>query len=188
MIGALLIQNGYIRSATDFDDMEKLFSNQKFITSFMSKIQTKFPEISYCGRCSLRGVIDGRYYSIQINNRFIKYIGDIIPVIQKYGYLLRISEKNNDEKIMSIGMFLDESSKLTPKIITRYKGLGEADADQIQETTLNSDNQILVQYTLSDVEKTLEVFQKLQGQRKKDIEARKKMMKEYHIRREDLDN
>ena len=85
-------------------------------------------------------------------------------------------------------MFLDESSKLTPKIITRYKGLGEADADQIQETTLNSDNQILVQYTLSDVEKTLEVFQKLQGQRKKDIEARKKMMKEYHIRREDLDN
>lgn len=188
MVAALLIQNGHIRSESDFDDMEKLFSNQKFVTDFMSKIQSKFPEITYCGRCSLRGVIDGRYYSIQINNRFIKYLSDIISIIQKYGYLLKISEKNSPERIMSIGAFLDESNKLTPKIITRYKGLGEADPDQIKETTLNTDNQILVQYTLEDAEKTLEVFQKLQGQRKKDSEARKKMMKEYHIRREDLDN
>jgi len=188
LIAALLIQNGYVRTSTDYDDMKEVFSNQKFISSFMSKIQKQFPEIKYEGGCTLRGVIDGRFYSIQINNRFIKKIDDIIPIIQKYGYLLKVKEKNTDERIMSIGKFLDESYKLTPKIITRYKGLGEADSDQIKETTLNKDNQILVQFTMDDVEKTLETFYKLQGHRKKDGEARKKMMKNYKIRREDLDN
>lgn len=188
LIAALLIQHGYIRSSTDFDDMQDVFSKQKFITNFMGKIQQQFPEIRYVGGCTLRGVIDGRFYSIQINNRFIKKLDEIIPVIQKYGYLLKVKEKNADERIMCIGKFLDESYKLTPKIITRYKGLGEADSKQIRDTTMNTDNQILVQYSLEDVEKDLEVFRKLQGHRKKDAEARKEMMKNYKIRREDLDN
>ena len=42
-------------------------------------------------------------------NSALKKIDDIIPIIQKYGYLLKVKEKNTDERIMSIGKFLDES-------------------------------------------------------------------------------
>ena len=41
---------------------------------------------------------------------------------------------------------------------------------------------------MDDVEKDLKIFRKLHGQTKKDLEERKKMMKAYKIKREDLDN
>ena len=45
-----------------------------------------------------------------------------------------------------------------------------------------------VQYTVEDVERELGIFRTIQGPSKKDLEERKKMMKKYRIRREDLDN
>ena len=89
---------------------------------------------------------------------------------------------------MTIGEFLDNSYKLTPKIITRYKGLGEANPEQLRETTLDPNNRILVQFTMDDCVKAMKIFEKLQGNKAVDKAARKKMMSEYKIDRDDLDN
>lgn len=169
-------------------DTDELFSNNKFVVEFMEMIQKKFPEITLKGRHSLRGVIDGKFQSIAINNRFVKKISDISKTYLKYGYSLAVKEKNGEYVEMSIGEFLDKANKYRPKIITRYKGLGEANSDQLWETTLNPDKRILIQLTMDDVEKDLEVFRRLHGQTKKDLEDRKQMMSNYKIRREDLDN
>lgn len=58
----------------------------------------------------------------------------------------------------------------------------------MRDTVLDMNNRISIQYTLDDVEKELAIFDKLLGNKKKDLELRKEMMKNYHIAKEDLDN
>ena len=124
---ALLTVSGYVRNAKDYDDLEKLFNNQKFIKNLMSRIQEKFPEISVnMSNQTLSGVVNGKFCSIKINKRFIRQAEDLIPIYKKYQYILTVSEKGKDGiSKMSIGEFLDQTVKLSAKILTRYKGLNK---------------------------------------------------------------
>lgn len=170
-------------------DMTKLFTDNKFVVGVLEAVQRKFPEVSIKGGYSFRGVINGRFQSIAINNRFIKKCADIMDIYRKYGYSMMVREKDSDSYVeMSIGEFLDTANRYKPKIITRYKGLGEANSKQLWDTTLNPDTRILVQLTLEDLEKDLAIFEKLHGQSKQNLEDRKQMMSAYKINRDDLDN
>lgn len=183
-VAAYLIMN------YDNPDMDVIFNDREESLKILEIIQKKFPEIRIKGSHSLRGVISGKFQSININNRFFKKVSDLSQIYLKYGYSLLVKEKKSDEtyKEMSIGEFLDMTSKFKPRIITRYKGLGEANSKQLWDTTLNPDKRILIQLTMEDVQRDLEIFQKLHGQTKKNLEDRKAMMSAYKIKREDLDN
>ena len=58
----------------------------------------------------------------------------------------------------------------------RFKGLGEMDAAQLWETTMNPENRILVRVNIEDAEKADAIFTKLMGDqaelRKNFIQAR----------------
>ena len=69
-----------------------------------------------------------------------------------------------------------------------HSNVQELVGQELKETTLDINNRISVQYTVDDVERELGIFKTIQGPSKKDLEERKKMMKNYRIRREDLDN
>ena len=62
--------------------------------------------------------------------------------------------------------------------VQRYKGLGEMDATQLWETTMNPENRVLVQVKVEDAEKADAIFTKLMGDevqsRKNFIQARAK--------------
>ena len=172
----------------DIKDDDTLFSG-KTLVKFLEAIQSKFPEIIIKdGTNTLRGPIDGKYQSVAINDRFFRKIDDIRPIIEEYGYSLTVSENGSPKKEMSIGEFLDDASKYKIKIIRRFKGLGEATSKQLWDTTLNPDTRILIQLTMDDVMKDLKTFEKIHGQGKLDLAARKVMMAAYKIKREDLDN
>ncbi|NCO10753.1 DNA topoisomerase (ATP-hydrolyzing) subunit B [Candidatus Saccharibacteria bacterium] len=62
--------------------------------------------------------------------------------------------------------------------VQRYKGLGEMDADQLWETTMNPENRVLIQVKIDDAERADAIFTKLMGDevslRKSFIQSRAK--------------
>ncbi len=67
----------------------------------------------------------------------------------------------------------------------RYKGLGEMDAEQLYETTMNPDKRVLIQVKVQDAEKSDAIFNKLMGTevelRKNFIQAHAKFVKDLDI-------
>lgn len=67
----------------------------------------------------------------------------------------------------------------------RYKGLGEMDAEQLFETTMNPDKRVLIQVKVEDAEKADAIFNKLMGTevelRKNFIQANAKFVKDLDI-------
>lgn len=66
--------------------------------------------------------------------------------------------------------------------------VGELNSDQLYKTTLDINNRVSVQFTVEDFERELGIFETIHGSSKKDLEARKKLMKNYKIKRDELDN
>jgi DNA gyrase subunit B len=67
----------------------------------------------------------------------------------------------------------------------RYKGLGEMDAEQLFETTMNPEKRVLIQVKVEDAEKADAIFNKLMGTevelRKNFIQSRAKFVKDLDI-------
>ena len=68
--------------------------------------------------------------------------------------------------------------------LQRYKGLGEMDAEQLWETTMNPENRVLIQVKLEDAEKADAIFNKLMGT---EVELRKNFIQTHAKFVKDLD-
>ena len=64
----------------------------------------------------------------------------------------------------------DDPIKQAGVTVSRFKGLGEMDAEQLWETTMNPENRILVQVKIEDAEAADAIFTKLMGE---EVELRK---------------
>lgn len=64
----------------------------------------------------------------------------------------------------------DRNKQAGVTLLQRYKGLGEMDAEQLWETTMNPENRVLVQVKVEDAEKADAIFSKLMGT---EVELRK---------------
>ena len=69
------------------------------------------------------------------------------------------------------------SAKRTPKIsVQRYKGLGEMNADELKETTMDPAKRVLLQVTIEDAQEADKVFDMLMGT---DVPARKSFIQSH---------
>ncbi len=68
--------------------------------------------------------------------------------------------------------------------VTRYKGLGEMDYDQLADTTMNPEKRVLRQVRLEDAVQSEEIFSTLMGE---DVESRRKFIEENALDVKNLD-
>ncbi len=82
------------------------------------------------------------------------------------------------------GTVIDETADLNKQagitLLQRYKGLGEMDAEQLWDTTMNPENRVLIQVKVEDAERSDAIFTKLMGDqvdlRKAFIQSRAKSL------------
>jgi DNA gyrase subunit B len=79
----------------------------------------------------------------------------------------------------------EDRNKQAGASVSRYKGLGEMDAEQLWETTMDPANRVLVQVRIEDAEKADAIFSKLMGteveMRKNFIQSRAKFVKDLDV-------
>jgi DNA gyrase subunit B len=78
----------------------------------------------------------------------------------------------------------EDRNKQAGVTIQRYKGLGEMDAEQLWETTMDPANRVLVQVKVEDAEKADSIFSKLMGT---EVEMRKNFIQSHAKFVKDLD-
>ena len=85
------------------------------------------------------------------------------------------------EKGTQIDETADRNKQAGLTALQRYKGLGEMDAEQLWDTTMNPENRVLIQVKVDDTEKADAIFTKLMGDqvdlRKGFIQSRAKFVK-----------
>ncbi|MBS0209301.1 MAG: DNA gyrase subunit B [Planctomycetes bacterium] len=88
---------------------------------------------------------------------------------------------------------LDDLRDLLPEVrtagektlkITRFKGLGEMNAEELRDTTLNPENRTLLQVQMEDAKAAAELFHILMGDK---VEPRREFIEKYAIEAKNLD-
>ncbi|WP_188615268.1 DNA topoisomerase (ATP-hydrolyzing) subunit B [Lysinibacillus alkalisoli] len=88
---------------------------------------------------------------------------------------------HSDEELKEI---LEGLSQVPKPNIQRYKGLGEMDAEQLWETTMDPENRILLQVHLDDAIEANAAFERLMGE---EVEPRRQFIEENALNVQDLD-
>jgi DNA gyrase subunit B len=148
--------------------------------------------------------VDGSHIATLLMTFFFRYMREVVDggyiyLAKPPLFLLRAGTKKfyaySDEERDGIieklinerkekGVKLDETDDKAKQagitMLQRYKGLGEMDAEQLWDTTMNPENRVLVQVRVEDAERADAIFTKLMGDqvdlRKNFIQGRAKSL------------
>lgn len=178
----------------DHDDYVNAVTTLNEVIQNTSRFESETISVSYDGNSFIiNGFIDNVYENIYISDNLImedlrflreKLITAVASISEDYQAWTDLYHESNDEYLNyglgSLLLYLDK--KHTPKSRSRLKGLGEMDADQLYNTTLDPKNRTLIQVKINDDEEVETVNDILMGT---NAELRRDFI-EDHINNTDL--
>ena len=161
------------------------------IDKLMERIQEEFPEVYYDEKNHIiRGVINGKYQTFELTDRFLRKSKELLEIIQKWSNsksLNLINKKTGSEHKLSLLGILKILKSYQPNILHRFKGLGENSDEEIKETIMDPNTRSLIRVNIEDIENDMKVFQVLRGNSPADLDERKQMMKDFKVDRSIID-
>lgn len=134
-------------------------SNDSFATlSKKIKKEMRFNETikqdKSTGMIIIEGLYKSKYQSIFIDDRLLGECARVIEILKKNSVYVY---KLNDRLVTLYELMLEFEFSL-PSHLQRYKGLGEMDAHELFESTLDPNNRVLIQYEINDLKAELEAI------------------------------
>src|SRR2546430_8805515 len=121
--------------------------------------------------------VDGSHIRTLLATFFYRYFPDLIEhghVYMAQPPLYKLTKGKNTKWVYSDAERDREVKRMGGKVeVSRFKGLGEMNADQLWETTMNPATRTLLQVQIEDVAAVNDIFEKLMGS---DVEPRKKFI------------
>ncbi len=167
--------------------MDKALSNEEIrtiITAFGTGIGQEFDlsKLRYDKIIIMTDAdVDGSHIRILLLTLFYRFFREVVekghvyaaqPPLFKIVYGKNIKYVLNEEERDIYLRSLPENAKY---VITRMKGLGEMDADELRDTTMSKENRILRQITVDDMMAADDVFKTLMGD---DVEPRREFIEQ----------
>ena len=134
--------------------------------------------------------VDGSHIRILLLTLFYRFFKPIVDAGHVYAAqppLFKITHGKTIKYVLNEeerDAYLATLSPNTKYEISRNKGLGEMDADELRDTTMNKENRVLRQITVEDAVAADKIFSDLMGE---EVEPRRKYIEENAVYVENLD-
>ena len=184
----LLAESG-LEKKTDFEDKKALEKLLKQLEKTKLKLEGK---IAFDEEHSLYEIQFGPPHSQKINwavasTAEYKRLRGLAKQIEEFNHppftVARNGDKVTKEKATDVLNYVVEDAK-KDFTITRFKGLGEMNAEQLWDTTMNADTRTLLQVKLEDAVAAEDIFTTLMGE---NVEARRKFIEDNALEVVNLD-
>lgn len=162
------------------------------IQNLMNRINEEFPEIAFNDyNNTIIGIADGKRQLIELSYQIIRKGIPCIVLIKKWRpHLISMVMKNvktgTEEKTSLLGI-LKILNTLQPKVLHRFKGLGENSDEDIKRTIMDPNTRTLIRVNITDLENDAKIFQMLRGSSPLDALNRKTMIRNFKFTRADID-
>jgi len=184
----LLAESG-LEKKTDFEDKKALEKLLKEIDKAKIKLEGK---ITFDEEHSLYEIQFGAPHNQKINwavasTAEYKRLRGLAKQIGEFNHppftVARNGSKVSKEKVTDVLNYVMDDAK-KDFTITRFKGLGEMNAEQLWDTTMNADTRTLLQVKLEDAVAAEDIFTTLMGE---NVEARRKFIEDNALEVVNLD-
>jgi DNA gyrase subunit B len=184
----LLAESG-LEKKTDFEDKKALEKLLKQLEKTKLKLEGK---IVFDEEHSLYEIQFGPPHSQKINwavasTAEYKRLRGLAKQIEEFNHppftVARNGDKVTKEKATDVLNYVVEDAK-KDFTITRFKGLGEMNAEQLWDTTMNAETRTLLQVKLEDAVAAEDIFTTLMGE---NVEARRKFIEDNALEVVNLD-
>jgi DNA gyrase subunit B len=167
--------------------LDKILENkeiQAMITSFGTGIQDDFDllKLRYHKIIIMTDAdVDGSHIRTLLLTFFFRYMKELVEAGHVYiarPPLFRVEKGKNEYYVYTddeLAALLEQIGRDGIKPIERYKGLGEMDADQLLNTTMDPEKRVLVRVEIDDAILADEVFTQLMGEK---VEPRREFIQE----------